>query len=81
MVVMKGCVLNHAHPEGSMIEDYTTEEVIERCIDYLKDGNPIDVPVSRHHGRLSVKKSKDINHSLMLLTKESVKHILASCNS
>jgi hypothetical protein len=81
MVVMKGCVLNHAHPEGSMIEDYTTEEVIECCIDYLKDGNPIDVPVSRHHGRLSVKKSKDINHSLMLLTKESVRHILASCNS
>jgi hypothetical protein len=29
MVVMKGYVRNHAHPEGSMIEGYTTEEVIE----------------------------------------------------
>jgi hypothetical protein len=36
-----------------MIEGYTTEEVIECCIDYMKDGNPIGVQVLRHHGRLS----------------------------
>jgi hypothetical protein len=29
MVVMKGYARNHAHLEGSMIEGYTTEEVIE----------------------------------------------------
>jgi hypothetical protein len=29
IVVMKGYVSNRAHPEGSMIEGYTTEEVIE----------------------------------------------------
>jgi hypothetical protein len=58
MVVMKGYVRNHAHPEGSMIEGYTTEEVIECCIDYMKDGNPIGVPVSRHHDRLSGKGTK-----------------------
>jgi hypothetical protein len=52
MVVMKGYVRNHAHPEGSMIEGYATEEVIECCIDYMKDQNPIGVPVSRHHGRI-----------------------------
>jgi hypothetical protein len=46
MIVMKGYVRNRAHPEGSMIEGYTTEEVIECCIDYMKDGNPIGVPVS-----------------------------------
>jgi hypothetical protein len=46
MIVMKGYVRNCAHPEGSMIEGYTTEEVIECCIDYMKDGNPISVPVS-----------------------------------
>jgi hypothetical protein len=46
MVVMKGYVCNRAHPEGSMIEGYTTEEVIECCIDYMKDGNPIGVSVS-----------------------------------
>jgi hypothetical protein len=41
MVVMKGYVCNHAHPEG-----YTTEEVIECSTDYIKDGKPIGVPVS-----------------------------------
>jgi hypothetical protein len=46
MIVMKGYVRNRAHPEGSMIEGYTTEEVIECCIDYIKDGNPIGAPVS-----------------------------------
>jgi hypothetical protein len=29
MVVMKGYVCNRAHPEVSIIEGYTTEEVIE----------------------------------------------------
>jgi hypothetical protein len=38
-------VCNHAHPEGSMIEGYTTEKVIECCVDYIKDGKPIGVPV------------------------------------
>jgi hypothetical protein len=55
MIVMKGYVRNRVHPEGSMIEVYTTEEVVECCIDYMKDGNPIGVLVSRHHGRLSRK--------------------------
>jgi hypothetical protein len=81
MIVMKGYVRNHAHPEGSMLEGCTTKEVVECYVDYIKYGNPIGVPVSQHHGRLSGKEPKDINHSLMLLTKESVRHILASCNS
>jgi hypothetical protein len=58
MVVMKGYVRNRAHPEGSIIEGYTTEEVIECCVDYIKDGKSIGVPVSRHHGRLSGKGTK-----------------------
>jgi hypothetical protein len=58
VVVMKGYVHNCAHPEWSMIEGYTTEEVIECCIDYMKDGNPLGVPVSKHHGRLSRKGTK-----------------------
>jgi hypothetical protein len=37
MVVMNGYVRNRAHPEGSMIEGYTNEEVIECCLDYMKD--------------------------------------------
>jgi hypothetical protein len=58
MVVMKVYVRNRACPEGSMIEGYTTEEVIECCIYYMKDGSPIGVLVSRHHGRLSGKGTK-----------------------
>jgi hypothetical protein len=34
MVVMKGYVRNRAHPKESMIEGYTTEEVIECFIDH-----------------------------------------------
>jgi hypothetical protein len=58
MVVMKGHVHNHTHLEGSMIEGYTTEEVIECYTDYIKDGKPIGVLVSRHHVRLSRKGTK-----------------------
>jgi hypothetical protein len=46
MVVMKGYIRNHAHPEGSMIEGYTTKEVIECYADYIKDGKPISVTIS-----------------------------------
>jgi hypothetical protein len=55
MVVMKGYVHNRAHPEGSMIDGYTTKEVIECYVDYIRDGKPIGVSVSQHHGRLSGK--------------------------
>jgi hypothetical protein len=58
MVVMKGYVRNRAHPEGSMIEGYTIEEVVECYADYIKDENPIGVPVSRYHGRLFEKGTK-----------------------
>jgi hypothetical protein len=58
MVVMKGYVCNHTHTEGSMIEGYTTDEVIECYADYIKDGKPIGVLVSWHHDRLSGKETK-----------------------
>jgi hypothetical protein len=58
MIVMKGYVRNHAHPEGSIIEGYTTEEVVECYADCIKDEKPIGVPVSQHHGRLSGKGTK-----------------------
>ena len=34
---------------------YGTEEVIEFCVDFIPDINPIGVPESRHEGRLSGK--------------------------
>jgi hypothetical protein len=45
MVVMKGYVHNCAHPKGSMIEGYITQEVIECSVDYIKYGKPIGVIV------------------------------------
>jgi hypothetical protein len=59
MVVMKGSVCNHAHPECSMIEGYTTREVIECCVYYIKDRKPIGIPVSRHDGILYGKRTKE----------------------
>jgi hypothetical protein len=53
--VMKKFVRTRSHPEGSMIEGYTTEEIIECCADYIKDGRSIGLPVSRHEGRLAGK--------------------------
>jgi hypothetical protein len=38
MPIMNGCVCNRAQPERSMIEGYTTEEVLECYNDYMKDG-------------------------------------------
>jgi hypothetical protein len=38
LVVLKSYVWNRAHPEGSIMEGYTTEEVVECCTDYVKDG-------------------------------------------
>jgi hypothetical protein len=58
MYLYERYVCNHVHPEGSMIESYTTKEVIKCYVDYIKDGKPINVPVSRHHGRLSGKGTK-----------------------
>jgi hypothetical protein len=58
IIVMKGYVRNRAHPEGSMIEGYTIEEIIEYNADYIKYGKPIGVLDSRHHGSLSGKGTK-----------------------
>jgi hypothetical protein len=38
LVVLKSYVRNRAHPEGSIMEGYTTEEVVKCCADYIKDG-------------------------------------------
>jgi hypothetical protein len=39
--------------EGSIMEGYTTKEVLECYYDYMKDGKPIGVPVSQYEGRLT----------------------------
>jgi hypothetical protein len=52
LTVLKSYVRNHAHPEGSIMEGYTTEEVVEYCADYVKDGKRIGLPILLHEGRL-----------------------------
>ena len=54
MGVLKKYVHNRAPPEGSIAKGYGTE-VIEFCVDFIPDLDPIGVPESRHEGRLSGK--------------------------
>jgi hypothetical protein len=52
LTVLKSNVRNRAHPEGSIMEGYTTEELIKCCVDYVKDGKRIGLPILLHEGRL-----------------------------
>jgi hypothetical protein len=52
LAVLKAYVRNRAHPEGCIMEGYTTEEVVECCADYVKDGKRIGLPIPLHEGRL-----------------------------
>jgi hypothetical protein len=51
MGIIKKYVRNRSRPEGSIVEGYAIEEVVEFCIDYM-DLQPIGVPVPRHEGRM-----------------------------
>jgi hypothetical protein len=55
MGVLKKYVHNCAMLEGSISKGYGTEEVIEFCVDFIRDLKSIGVPQSRHEGRLSGK--------------------------
>jgi hypothetical protein len=50
--VLKSYVQNRTHSEGSIMEGYTTEEVVECCVDYIKDGKMIGLTIPLHEGRL-----------------------------
>jgi hypothetical protein len=49
---LKAYVRNRAHPEGCIMEGYTTEEVVKCCVDYVKVGKLIGLPIPLHKGRL-----------------------------
>jgi hypothetical protein len=61
LYVHNGHVRNQAHPEGSMIEAYTTEEILEFYNEYNENGKPIGLLVSHHEGRLFGKGTKGKN--------------------
>ena len=49
---LKGYVRNRSRPEGSIVEGYASEEVIEFYTNYLEGVKGIGIPQSRHVGRL-----------------------------
>jgi hypothetical protein len=50
LAVLKSYVWNRAHPEGSIMECYTIEEVVECCTDYVKHGKRIGLPIPLYEG-------------------------------
>ncbi|MBJ4058603.1 DUF4218 domain-containing protein [Salmonella enterica subsp. enterica serovar Goldcoast] len=52
MGILKSYVRNRSRSEGSIIKGYATEEVIEFCVDYMAQVEPIGMPLSCHEGRL-----------------------------
>jgi hypothetical protein len=59
-----------------------TKKSFSKKADYIKDGKPIGVSVSRHHGRLSRKGSKGAKLTIdSTYERVCVRHILASCIS
>ncbi|KAK9049567.1 hypothetical protein SSX86_031464 [Deinandra increscens subsp. villosa] len=55
MSFLKDYVRNRNRPEGSIVEGYTSEEVIEFCQGYLEGVESIGIPKTRHSGRLDGK--------------------------
>jgi hypothetical protein len=53
--ILKSFVRNRAYPKGSMVQGYYTEEAVEWALNYTDPSNSIDVPKSRHEGRLTGK--------------------------
>jgi uncharacterized protein YbaA (DUF1428 family) len=45
-------VRNRAHSEGPIMKGYTIEEVVECCMDYVKDGKWTCLPIPLQEGRL-----------------------------
>src|SRR6185437_1017715 len=58
---------------------YGTEEVIEFCVDYLPDLNPIGLPMSHHEGRLKGKGTlgKKCNEHMNIIQSENPQKNLA----
>jgi hypothetical protein len=52
LALLKSYVRNRAHQEGSIMEGYTTKEVVEYYADYVKDGKMIGLLIPLHEGRL-----------------------------
>jgi hypothetical protein len=74
LTVLKANVRNRVHPEGSILEGYTTEDVVKCCVDYIKDGKQIGllIPLQegrlRARGRMGQKTFVDVDYTLVSVT-------------
>jgi hypothetical protein len=59
LTILKASVWNCAHLESSIMEGYTAEEMVKCCMDYVKDGKWIGLPIPLHEGRLRKRKRKN----------------------
>jgi hypothetical protein len=50
--ILKSFVRNRAYLEGSVVQEYHIEEVVEWALNYADLSNSIGVPKSHHEGRL-----------------------------
>ena len=50
--MMKGYVRNRAHPDGSIVQGFLTEECVSFYQNYLNTDDPVGLPVNKHFGRL-----------------------------
>jgi hypothetical protein len=55
--ILKSFIRNRAYPEGSMVQGYCTEKVIEWALNYADPSNLIGVLKSHHEGRLTGKRT------------------------
>jgi hypothetical protein len=53
--ILKSFARNRAYPEGSMVQEYCTEEAVEWALNYVDLSNSIGIPMSCHEGRLTGK--------------------------
>nr|GEW81256.1 hypothetical protein [Tanacetum cinerariifolium] len=51
MGFLKGYVRNRYRPEGSIVQEYDAEEVVQFCKNYMDDVADISLPQPRHQGR------------------------------
>ena len=53
MSTLNKYTMNRVHPQGSMVQGYSVEEVVDWCLDLIDPTNPIDISKAHHEGRLA----------------------------
>ena len=49
---IKGFVRNRAHPDGSIVQGFLTEECTSFCTNFLDGDDPVGLPGNKHVGKL-----------------------------